>query len=96
MLIKCLVKFEDISTFLTTKTSNDIKFNKNLQLGGGLTVAPEPYDVRIRRERSLFLLLQTFYTTLARQNYQKTQTSKVEKFTFIWSYRDSILSILTD
>jgi len=45
MLIKHPDKFEGILTFLTTRTSNNIEFNKNLQLGGGLTVALEPYGV---------------------------------------------------
>jgi len=60
VLVKRPIKFEDILTFLTTRTSNDIEFNKNLQVGGGMTVALESYDVWIRQEWNLFLFLQTF------------------------------------
>jgi len=57
VLIKRPVKFEDVSTFLTIRTSNNIEFNKNSKLAGGLNIALEPYGVQLRQERSLFLLL---------------------------------------
>jgi len=66
MLIKGPVKFEDIPTFLTTRINIDIKFNKNLQFGGRLTVALKPYGVQLGQMKSLFLLLQAFQVTLAR------------------------------
>ena len=47
MLIKRPDKFEDIPTFLTTKTEADIEFTKNLQIGGGLTDIPRVDGVRM-------------------------------------------------
>ncbi len=58
--MKCLVKFEDIPTFLTTGTEANIEFLKNLQIGGGLTSVPGGDGVRMEWKKDQFFLLQTF------------------------------------
>jgi len=90
VLIKHLVRFEDIATYLTTRIHINIKFNNNLQLGSGLTVAPKLYNVQLGQMRSLFLLLQACKTIMARQIHQNMRISKDNKFTFLWSFHDSI------
>ena len=65
MLIKRPDKFEDIPTFLTTRTGGDIEFQGNLQFGGALNGVPGANDVRLSQIRRHSLLSQTFPTTLA-------------------------------
>jgi len=65
MLIKCPTKFGSLLTPISTKISNDIEFNENLQLNGRLTNVFEAYGVQLKHMRGLFLLPQTFQTLLA-------------------------------
>ncbi len=60
MLIKCTDKFEDIPTFLTTRTEADINSLKNLQTGSGLTDVPGADGVQMEQNKGQFLLPQTF------------------------------------
>jgi len=76
VLIKSHVKFEDIPTFLTTRTSNGIKFNKNLQVGGGLTVALELCNVSNKAGVEAILTLMNILNNPGQIELSKTSNSK--------------------